>query len=110
MNQYLTKMKYQAHFNYISPGGEINNGISITQPGQAYSVKEALARIQKGLPVTGRNYVYQEEGEYEPPIVMRDLTDLDAARQRLNNIQNEAKERKKAKEVSSRNDQPEKIE
>lgn len=92
MNQYLTKMKYRAQFNYEPSKGEKNDGLSIVKPGQSYSVKEALNRIQKGLTVSGRNYAYQEEDETEPPLKMKDLTDIDFAKQSLKKIKDEQSE------------------
>lgn len=103
MNQYLIKMKYVAHFNYVSPPGETFTDIDPVQPGQAYSVKEALARIQKGLPVSGRSYAYQDEGETEPPLRMNDLTDLDYAKNQLKAIKKEQSDAvKKIKEAAAK--------
>lgn len=86
MNQYLIKMKYQAHFNHRPSPGESKFAPSQTAQGQSYSVQEALNRIQRGLPVPSRNYAYQDEGEIDPPMRMNDLTDLDRAKSQLHEI------------------------
>lgn len=108
MNQFLTKMKtkFRAAYLYTPDPGESKFGISMTIPGQSYSVQEALNRIQKGLPVPGRNYTYQEDGETDPPMRMNDLTDIDIAKDHLKSIRDAQK--KAVDEIKRKADQAKK--
>lgn len=101
MNQYLTNMQ-KVHYwrNYTPSQKEVSDPISKTMQGQSYSVKDALERVQRGLPVdTGRKYAWSEDGDESVPMRMKDLTDLDNAKNQLEFIKDEQKKRQKEKEV-----------
>lgn len=101
MNQYLTNMKKQiiTWYTYKGSVGEKNDGISKVVSGQSYSVTEALRRVQAGLPVSGRNYVYSDPDDELPPLKMKDLTDIDRAKAMLDEIKTRKKPKAAAREV-----------
>jgi len=75
-------MKFRTQFTYESRSdGYKNRQPSMTVPGQAYSIQQAVERLRAGLPVKVTGFGYNPDGL---PLI-KDLTDIEQLRQLVQN-------------------------
>lgn len=93
--------KFNNRFNVVKVKGKDGFEPSCTLPGQAVTIDEMLYNFQCGIPQNTRPVVYgtdiQQEDEAFPPFVS-DLTDIDFARERVNEVKERMRKEKSEKE------------
>lgn len=88
-------MKFVHAYNYKVSEGAINDMPSMTQPNQATEIATMLERHQKGLPVNVSNlHEWDEEEHDEPAPRLMDLTDLDNAKNAIEDLQKKVQPKK----------------
>lgn len=92
--------KFKSQWNYVPTEGRIMEDAPITIPNQALTVKELQRRIQAGLALPKLNFEYDYNETGLPQFRIRDLTDLDRARNYIEDFKRRLNERKKAVEVA----------
>lgn len=94
-------------FNYVHAQREVDYGEKKTIPGQAMTVKELIRRINAGIevkPISG--YYDNNNGTMIPRFKIRDLSDLDKAREYINSLEQKVQAAIQAKESEEGTDEP----
>lgn len=78
------KFVNQYNYKYNPKKGEINGKPSLTIPGQSHTIQELIERHSRGIPLTYDDRL--EWGGESEPFVIKDLTDLDIAKQYLSDL------------------------
>lgn len=97
-------MKFKNHFNadQFPDKGEVNDQPSKTIPDQTMSIREIVARFQRGLPIdAGKVPIYHGEDIELPDIRKLDLVEIQEMKQQIGeditNLENQYNELKKPK-------------
>lgn len=85
------KTRVRSQLNYIFPGPEVNDEVSMTIPGQSMSIAQYIERMRNGVPITLNRAPYDDNDLEEMPIKFKDLTDLDEAKDVVKRVEQQLK-------------------